>query len=67
MVLGAHASNTGSLRVYELEGARLALCSEANGPSPFMSGTFVASSLADRHFAVGDCAGPKPRNPITTQ
>lgn len=64
MALGATASNTGSLRVYELEGAALALRGEAASPSPFMSGTFAASSLADRRFAIGDCAGSNPTNPI---
>jgi len=59
VVLGAHASNTGCLRVYELEGHRLALRGEAKGPSPFKSGTFAASSLADRHLATGDCDGAR--------
>jgi len=34
VVLGAHASNTGCLRVYELEGHRLALRGEAKGRAP---------------------------------
>ena len=60
VLLGARASGAGCLRIYELQGAGLALRGEAKTDGALLSGTFGASSLADRHLAAGDASGLTP-------
>ncbi|KAK9838309.1 hypothetical protein WJX81_003592 [Elliptochloris bilobata] len=53
-----HASESLPLTLHDTrQGAGLALRAEARGESALHSGTFGASSLADRHLAAGDAAG----------
>lgn len=58
VLLAARANGAGCLRVYELQGAGLALRGEAASVHALHSGTFGASSLAERHLAAGDASGP---------
>ena len=60
VLLAARASGAGCLRVYELQGAGLALRGEAKSEHALHSGTFGASSLAERHLAAGDASGVPP-------
>ena len=60
VLLAARASGAGCLRVYELQGAGLALRGEAASAHALHSGTFAASSLAERHLAAGDASGLLP-------
>ena len=55
---GTHPKGTGSVQVWEMvpgEGARA--IAEVVRPEGIKCGTFGASFLEDRHFAVGDCKG----------
>ena len=61
VLLAARASGAGCLRVYELQGAGLALRGEAASDHALQSGTFGASSLAERHLAAGDASGLLPQ------
>lgn len=60
VLLAARASGAGCLRVYEMQGASLALRGEAHSEHALQSGTFGASSLAERHLAAGDASGLLP-------
>lgn len=54
---GTHAKGTGAVSVYEMTPSELKVVAEVVRPQGVKCGTFGASFLEDRHFAVGDCKG----------
>lgn len=56
-VLGSKPKGTGILEIYELNGPSLEFIKRIEKKSPFKCGTFGASSLRNRHFAIGDFSG----------
>lgn len=57
LVLGSKPKGTGILQIFELNKAELSLVKEIEKKNPFKCGSFGASSLRNRHLAVGDFAG----------
>ena len=57
VVVGTHPKGTGALSVWEMTPSGLASVAEVTRPQGLKCGTFGASFLEDRHFAVGDQKG----------
>lgn len=57
VALGSNARGTGTLQVYELDGASLQRLSEAEKPHPLKCGTFGASGRGEGTLATGDFKG----------
>jgi hypothetical protein len=57
VVVGTHPKGTGALSVMEMTPSGLASVAEVTRPQGLKCGTFGASFLEDRHFAVGDQKG----------
>ena len=57
VTVGTHAKGTGALSVWEMTPSGLVSVAELTRPQGLKCGTFGASFLEDRHFALGDQKG----------
>lgn len=57
VAMGQLPRGTGGLNIYEITSSETKLAKQIELPSGIKCGTFGASSLEDRHLAVGDFAG----------
>ncbi|TPX30798.1 hypothetical protein SmJEL517_g05725 [Synchytrium microbalum] len=57
VVLGQHSRGTGCLQVMEIDQGQIKLTHEAEKPTALKCATFGASSLNQRHIAIGDYGG----------
>ncbi|XP_064114718.1 dynein axonemal assembly factor 10-like [Macrobrachium nipponense] len=57
VVIGSHPRGTGALQVFEMNEGSLNLLHNVERPKALKCGTFGASSLEDRHLAIGDFEG----------
>lgn len=54
VVMGSRPRGTGIIQIYEVSSGELKLVKDIERSNPVKCGTFDASSLRDRHLAVGD-------------
>ncbi|XP_042238731.1 dynein axonemal assembly factor 10-like isoform X1 [Homarus americanus] len=57
VAIGSHPQGTGALQVYEMTEGDLKLLHDVERPKALKCGTFGASTLEDRHLAIGDFEG----------
>lgn len=57
VVMGSRPRGTGIIQIYEVSSGELKLVKDIERSNPVKCGTFDASSLRDRHLAVGDFKG----------
>ncbi|KAK7082856.1 WD repeat-containing protein 92 [Halocaridina rubra] len=57
VTIGSHPRGTGALQVFEMNEGSLKLLHDGERPKALKCGTFGASTLEDRHIAVGDFDG----------
>nr|XP_053651756.1 dynein axonemal assembly factor 10-like [Cherax quadricarinatus]XP_053651757.1 dynein axonemal assembly factor 10-like [Cherax quadricarinatus]XP_053651758.1 dynein axonemal assembly factor 10-like [Cherax quadricarinatus] len=55
--IGSHPQGTGALQVYEMSEGDLKLLHDVERPKALKCGTFGASTLEERHLAIGDFEG----------
>lgn len=57
IVIGSKPKGTGVLQIFELNESKLEMVKEIEKKASFKCGSFGASSLRNRHLAVGDFNG----------
>lgn len=57
VTIGSHPKGTGALQVFEMSEGTLKLLHNVERPKALKCGTFGASTLEDRHLAIGDFEG----------
>jgi WD repeat-containing protein 92 len=57
LTIGSKPKGTGIIEIYELDSSDVTLVKQIEKKTSFKCGSFGASSLRDRHLAVGDFSG----------